>query len=49
MIKLFASDLDGTLLTNHVVDSIVLDAVRTIREQNRNFAVITGQIGRAHV
>ena len=48
MIKLFASDLDGTLLTNHVVDSIVLDAVRTIREQNRNFAVITGRTMYSH-
>lgn len=48
MIKLFASDLDGTLLTNHVVDDIVLDAVRTICEHGRKFAVVTGRPMYAH-
>lgn len=43
MIKLFASDLDGTLLTNHVMDDIVLNAVRAIRAQNRVFVIATGR------
>ena len=43
MIKLFASDLDGTLLTGHVVDEIVLNAIRKIRDSGREFAVVTGR------
>lgn len=43
MIKLFASDLDGTLLTDHTVDGIVLNAIRRIRDSGREFAVVTGR------
>lgn len=43
MIELFASDLDGTLLTDHVVDDIVLNAIRKIRDSGREFAVVTGR------
>lgn len=43
MIRLFASDLDGTLLTDHVVDDIVLNAIRQIRDSGREFAVVTGR------
>lgn len=43
MIKLFASDLDGTLLTDHVVDDIVLNAIQRIKDSGREFAVVTGR------
>lgn len=43
MIKLFASDLDGTLLTDHVVDGIVLNTIRRIKDSGREFAVVTGR------
>lgn len=43
MIKLFASDLDGTLLTDHTVDGIVLNAIRRIKDSGREFAVVTGR------
>lgn len=43
MIKLFASDLDGTLLTDHVVDDIVLNTIRRIKNSGREFAVVTGR------
>lgn len=43
MIKLFASDLDGTLLKNHLSDDIVREAVKKLREKNREFVIATGR------
>ena len=43
MIELFASDLDGTLLTDHVVDDTVIDAIRAVRQAGRQFSVVTGR------
>ena len=43
MIKLFASDLDGTLLTDHMVDDIVLDTIRAVRQAGRQFSIVTGR------
>lgn len=43
MIQLFASDLDGTLLTNHTVDQIVQETIRSVRKHGRDFAIVTGR------
>lgn len=43
MIKLFASDLDDTLLNDHVTDEIVLGAIDKIIDAGRSFAVATGR------
>lgn len=44
MIKLFASDLDGTLLNaQHDTDDIILSCVKDILHQGKQFAVSTGR------
>lgn len=44
MIKLFASDLDGTLLNaTHMVDPVILSALRTVTAAGAHFAVATGR------
>lgn len=44
MIKLFASDLDGTLLNErHESDEIILNAIKKVKENNRYFTVATGR------
>lgn len=44
MIKLFASDLDGTLLNAlHMADSVVRAAVRAVVESGAHFAMATGR------
>lgn len=44
MIKLFASDLDGTLLNaTHMVDPIIVSALRTVTKSGAHFAVATGR------
>ena len=48
MIKLFACDLDGTLLNFfHQVDGTVLKAIRTVSDAGLEFAVATGRTMRA--
>lgn len=49
MIKLFASDLDGTLLNLfHVADKTVVSAVREVVESGAMFAVATGRTVRTN-
>ena len=44
MIKLFASDMDGTLLTNHVeVHKNNIQAIRKLQKQGQHFIVCTGR------
>lgn len=44
MIKLFASDLDGTLFNVlHTTDPIILGAVRTVLDSGAHFAIATGR------
>ena len=44
MIKLFASDMDGTLLTNHVeVHKNNIQAIRKLQKQGKHFIVCTGR------
>ncbi|MDY2777987.1 MAG: HAD family hydrolase [Collinsella sp.] len=44
MIKLFASDLDGTLLNAaHMVDPVILSAIRTVTASGAHFAIATGR------
>ena len=44
MIKLFASDMDGTLLTNHVeVHKNNIQAIRKVQKQGKHFIVCTGR------
>ena len=44
MIKLFASDLDGTLLNvDHRLDEIIVDAIKKINENNKTFCIATGR------
>lgn len=44
MIKLFASDLDGTLLNaTHMVDPAILSALRTVTNSGAHFVVATGR------
>lgn len=44
MIKLFACDLDGTLLNKyHETDEIILNAVNQVIENHRYFAIATGR------
>lgn len=44
MIKLFASDLDGTLLNAfHMVDAKILSAIREVTESGAHFTVATGR------
>lgn len=44
MIKLFACDLDGTLLNrDHESDEIILNAVDQVLQSDRNFAIATGR------
>lgn len=44
MIKLFACDLDGTLLNrDHESDDIILDAVDCVLHADKNFAIATGR------
>ena len=48
MIKLFASDLDGTLLNAaHLVDPVILSALRTVTDAGAHFAVATGRTMRS--
>ena len=48
MIKLFASDLDGTLLNaTHMVDPIIVSALRTVTKSGAHFAVATGRTMRS--
>ena len=44
MVKLFACDLDGTLLNKyHETDDVILDAVDPVIKNNRYFAIATGR------
>ena len=44
MIKLFASDMDGTLLTNHVeIHKNNIQAIRKVQKQGKYFIVCTGR------
>ena len=44
MVKLFACDLDGTLLNKyHETDDVILDAVDQVIKNNRYFAIATGR------
>ena len=45
MVKLIASDLDGTLLQNgaHDVNPIVFDQIRTLKEHGIIFAAASGR------
>ena len=45
MVKLIASDLDGTLLQNgaHDVNPIVFDQIRTLKEHGIMFAAASGR------
>ena len=44
MIKLFASDLDGTLFNAmHTVDPVILSAIRKVRAAGGHFSVATGR------
>ena len=44
MIKLFASDLDGTLLNvDHKLDEIIIDAIKKINENKKVFCIATGR------
>ena len=44
MIKLFACDLDGTLLNwLHATDKVILDAVREITDAGAHIAIATGR------
>ena len=48
MIKLFASDLDGTLLNaTHMVDPVIVSALRTVTKSGAHFAVATGRTMRS--
>jgi|GEM_PF-73450 len=48
VIRLFASDLDGTLLNvTHGVDRTILSSVREVCDQGRHFAIATGRCVRA--
>ena len=48
MIRLFASDLDGTLLNlTHDVDHTILSSVREVCDQGRHFAIATGRCMRS--
>lgn len=48
MIKLFASDLDGTLLNaTHMVDPIIVSALRKVTKSGARFAVATGRTMRS--
>ena len=44
MVRLFACDLDGTLLNKyHETDDVILDAVDQVIKNNRYFAIATGR------
>ncbi len=44
MIKLFASDLDGTLLNvDHKLDETIINAIKKINEKNKIFCIATGR------
>ncbi|MFT9457447.1 MAG: HAD family hydrolase [Liquorilactobacillus hordei] len=44
MIKLFASDLDGTLLKNGRLDEVVFETINKVLEQNKVFVIATGRL-----
>ncbi|WP_321971880.1 HAD-IIB family hydrolase [Paratractidigestivibacter sp.] len=49
MIKLFAADLDGTLLNAlHVTDPVILHSLRRVREAGRHFSIATGRTLRSN-
>ena len=49
MIGLFAADLDGTLMNGmHVVDPVILGALRDVREAGAHFAIATGRVMRSN-
>lgn len=49
MIKLFASDLDGTLLNiRHVVDTTILAALHEVTDSGAHFAIATGRCMRSN-
>ncbi len=49
MIKLFASDLDGTLFNAmHTVDPVILSAIRKVRAAGAHFSVATGRTVRGN-
>lgn len=49
MIKLFAADLDGTLLNAaHTVDHVILSAIREVRREGAHFSIATGRVMRSN-
>ena len=49
MIKLFAADLDGTLLNAlHVTDPVILRSLRRVRAAGRHFSIATGRTLRSN-
>lgn len=44
MIKLFASDLDGTLLKNNQPDKVINETIKQVLDSNKYFVIATGRL-----